>query len=88
MSFEWKKDGKKQIGFIAQDVEKIFPDTVQTSADGYKSVQYGNLVAAVVEAIKELSKKFDDLFGKYVDQQKKIDNLQKQIDELKVLIKK
>lgn len=38
---------------IAQEVEKVFPDIVHTDAEtGMKSVEYGNLIAPVIEAIK------------------------------------
>ena len=57
--FTWKKTGKKDIGVIAQEVETIFPELVQTNDQGYKSVEYGNLVAPLIEAIKELNDKVD-----------------------------
>jgi trimeric autotransporter adhesin len=58
--FKWKKDDKKDIGLIAQEVEKIFPDAVWEYTDPdskktYKNVEYGHLIAPVIEAIKELS---------------------------------
>lgn len=53
VSFAWKKDGSKSVGFIAQDVEKVYPELVHESSDGIKSLEYGNLVAPLVEAIKE-----------------------------------
>jgi trimeric autotransporter adhesin len=44
------------IGVIAQEVEQIFPSLVHTnSTTGIKSVEYGNLVAPIIEAIKELA---------------------------------
>jgi hypothetical protein len=46
----------RQIGFIAQDVKTIFPEVVSSGGD-YLSLNYGNLVAVVVEAIKELADK-------------------------------
>lgn len=57
--FTWKKTNKKDIGVIAQEVETIFPELVQTNDQGYKSVEYGNLVAPLIEAIKELNDKVD-----------------------------
>ncbi len=70
VSFEWKKDGKESIGFIAQDVEKIFPELVVTnSATGMKSVQYAGIIAPLVETVK--------------GQQKQIDILKTEIEELK-----
>lgn len=46
---------KSQIGFIAQDLENIFPEVVFTDTDGYKSVDYARLTPVLVEAIKELT---------------------------------
>ena len=66
VKFDWNKDaisnlvdvGPKpdnDIGLIAQDVEKIFPEVVTERADGYKAVDYSRLVPVLIEAIKELS---------------------------------
>jgi hypothetical protein len=52
VNFNWKEDGSKQIGLIAQEVESILPEVVNTSEDGIKSVAYGNVVALLIEAIK------------------------------------
>lgn len=49
-------DKKKQIGFIAQDLENVYPEVVNTRADGYKTVDYDLLVPTLVESIKELRK--------------------------------
>lgn len=47
-----------QIGLIAQEVEKVLPDVVFTNPDdGLKSVAYSNVVAVLIEAIKEQDKK-------------------------------
>ena len=55
--FDWKNHpsqaGKDQLGFIAQDVEKIFPEVVVTHSNGMKAVGYANLLAPIVEAFKE-----------------------------------
>ncbi len=53
--FKWKdNDEKTNLGLIAQDVEKVFPEVVQTSeVDGLKSIAYANLVAPLIEAVKE-----------------------------------
>lgn len=45
-----------QIGFIAQDLEKIYPEVVITDKNGYKSVDYAKLTPILVEAIKEQQK--------------------------------
>lgn len=43
-----------QTGFIAQDLEVLYPDLVMTGPDGFKSVNYIGLVPHLVQAIKEL----------------------------------
>jgi hypothetical protein len=55
------KDGQDNIGVIAQEVQKVFPQVVIEGADGYLSVAYGNLVSVLIEAVKELSEKVDQL---------------------------
>lgn len=42
-----------EIGVIAQEVEKIYPEVVSTDSEGYKAVQYSHLVPVLIEAIKE-----------------------------------
>jgi Chaperone of endosialidase len=52
-----------ELGFIAQEVEKIVPEIVikDKTKDEYRSVKYDKLVALLVEAIKEQQKQIDDL---------------------------
>ena len=56
-----------QAGVIAQEVEKVLPEVVEEDGDGYKSVAYGNMVALLIEAIKEQQKQIDELRGKLHD---------------------
>ena len=59
-------DGGQQLGVIAQEVEEVFPQVVLTADDerGTKSVDYGRLTGALIEAVKELSAKVKELEGK------------------------
>jgi hypothetical protein len=50
---------QKQIGFIAQEIESIFPELVFTDEQGYKSVDYAKITPVLVEAIKELKHEID-----------------------------
>ncbi|MEB0135321.1 tail fiber domain-containing protein [Actimicrobium sp. CCC2.4] len=43
----------RQLGFIAQQIEPFVPEVVRTDRDGYKGVQYSQLVPLLVEGIKE-----------------------------------
>jgi hypothetical protein len=56
-------DGGQQLGVIAQEVEEVFPQVVLTADDerGTKSVDYGRLTGALIEAVKELSAKVKEL---------------------------
>ena len=49
------------IGVIAQQVEKIFPELVTTRDNGYKAVKYEKLTAVLIEAVKELTSKVESL---------------------------
>lgn len=64
VTWNWKKDGKADVGFIAQEVEQVLPELVATKDDGYKAVQYANLVWVLVEAVKEQQKQIDALTAK------------------------
>lgn len=44
----------KRLGFIAQDVERVFPELVKTNDSGLKSVSYLGLIAPIIESIKDL----------------------------------
>lgn len=61
VSFNWKSNGEKSIGLIAQDVEKTYPEVVSADSKGLKAVDYGKLVAVLIEAVKEQQKQIDEL---------------------------
>jgi hypothetical protein len=64
VSFTWKEDPEmgERIGFIAQEVEKIYPELVFTNkTDGLKGVNYAEFSAVLVEAVKELKAENDML---------------------------
>lgn len=59
VTFDWKKDGKKSAGVIAQNVEEVLPTAVKTvedmdGTDTHKVVDYNQLSALFIESIKEL----------------------------------
>jgi len=64
VTYHWKDPSKnqgEQIGVIAQDVEKVFPQAVATEADGKKSVNYSALIGPLIEAVKEQQKEIATL---------------------------
>jgi len=67
----------EQVGFIAQEIEKVYPQVVLADKDGYKSVDYSKLTPVLVEAIKEQQKIIEGL-QKTVAQQQQLIDLQNQ----------
>jgi hypothetical protein len=49
------------VGVIAQEIEAVFPDLVETRDNGYKAVKYDKLVAVLIEAVKELKAEVEEL---------------------------
>lgn len=76
-------DEGREIGIIAQELEKIFPEIVNTNKEGYKSVDYGKLSPILIEAVKELNAKNEIQKKINEEQQKMIEEMKKEIDILK-----
>jgi len=79
VSFNWANGAPgRQVGFIAQEVEKVFPEVVVVNEDGTYTMAYQNLVAPLVEAMRELNGKVEAMQG----QQAVIEALMKRMDDL------
>ena len=66
VTFDWKRDGKKSAGVIAQDVEKVLPEAVKEvqglkDDESYKTVNYNALISILIESVKELSARVKEL---------------------------
>ncbi len=61
-TYRWKEDttfaNKADIGLVAQEVEKVFPELVAENEQGYKGIAYSKLTAVLIEAIKEQQEAF------------------------------
>ena len=71
-TFEWNEElsGKTgaDTGVIAQEIEAInLPGITKTRKTGYKAVKYEKLTALLIEAVKELADKVDNLEQKLSD---------------------
>lgn len=67
--FDWDETKQKtykgrDVGVIAQEIEKILPEIVHERADGYKGVQYEKIIPLLIECIKDLKKEIDLLKSK------------------------
>lgn len=76
VEYDWKANGKHDIGLIAEEVGAVIPEVVVYEENGIdaKSVDYPRLVALLIESTKE--------------QQNQISSMQKEINELKTLLTK
>jgi trimeric autotransporter adhesin len=85
VSWRWKANGEPDMGVIAQDVEKVFPDLVVTDRNGKKSVKYGNLVGPVIEAVNELSNEVTTLKTENAELKLRLEKIEKflQANEVK-----
>lgn len=63
------KDGKKSIGFIAQDMIELYPELVSkgSTKEHYLSVNYAQYTAVLQAQIIELYKEIDDLKRKFIN---------------------
>ena len=68
VTYIFKETEEESVGFIAQDVEQVVPQLVK-GEEGEKTVNYGQMVALLTEAIKE--------------QQAQIESLKAEIAEMK-----
>jgi len=69
VTFDWKEsdsilDIKEDIGFIAQDVQKVVPELVRKNKDGMLSMRHQGIAPILLEAIKELKAEIDLLKSK------------------------
>jgi len=67
---------KREVGVIAQDVEKVLPELVSTNEQGYKSVDYTKLTPVLIEAVKELKAENESLKQRLEAQEKTLQELQ------------
>lgn len=69
VTYNWKKDeypnmrfaDKNQIGLIAQEVEKVTPELVETDINGFKSVDYAKLSVLLLKAMQEQNAEIEQL---------------------------
>lgn len=92
VSFDWKKaenpsmdlEEGTQIGFIAQEIEKVLPEVVRVDpSTGARSVAYSEVIPVLVEAIKQQQEAIGELKS---EKDAQIADLQRQIDEVKQML--
>jgi hypothetical protein len=71
VKYDWNTNNASDVGLLAQDVEKVFPELV-SQTDGNKGIDYGKMVAPLVEAIRQLKKENDALRAKIDTMEKRL----------------
>ena len=70
----------RQLGFIAQELEPLFPELVHTDEEGFKSVDYSSLTPILVEALKSQQTEIERLNAKMERFEKAFSEIGVQID--------
>jgi len=91
--FDWKESGKPAVGLIAEEVNEVVPEVVAHENGTAKGVNYANLVAVLVEAVKEQQKTIEKQQQTIQHerttneaQQAELDSLKAEMVRLKVLV--
>ena len=61
IKFNWKDTKEVSYGLSAQEVEQILPEIVKTRENGLKGVNYLNIIAILIESVKELKNEIENL---------------------------
>ena len=60
-SHQIQQDKGHDVGLVAQEVEKVLPEVIQIREDGIKAIAYEKVVPLLVQSIKELTKRVEEL---------------------------
>jgi len=90
-SFKWNgtiadRPEGRQLGFIAQDMQKIYPEVVDKGKDGYFALSYTSLIAPVIEAIKELAMSVVSIFTDVHEAKRELATLRAENQELRAML--
>ena len=87
VNYDWKTDEfpeqafseNRQIGFIAQEMEKVYPELVTSDSEGYKRLDYSRATPILWEAIKEQQ-------GIIEENQRTIQQVEEKLNRLEALL--
>jgi FtsZ-binding cell division protein ZapB len=93
VTYEYRKEefpqmgfnDNEQVGLIAQEVEKVFPQLVVTDEKGFKAVDYVKLVPVLIEALKDNQKQLREEQKQRKEDMKRMEQM---VNELKAMIQK
>jgi hypothetical protein len=59
--FDWVDNHRPSMGLIAQEVEKVIPELVETNEEGIKTLNYSNMIGLLIETVKEQQVRIEEL---------------------------
>lgn len=69
-------------GFIAQDLQKVFPENIKTDKEGFLSASYGAYDPMIIESIKALNQKIENLQNENIQLKSHNEKLLKRLDTI------
>lgn len=85
-TFKNDKSNHPQVGVMAQDLQKVFPNSVFKGPDGYLRIRWDEMFFASINAIKELDKKIVNLVNRATKVETQIAKLEQENVELKAQV--
>ena len=87
-NYTFKNDKNKlpHVGVMAQDLQKVFPNSVTQGEDGYLRIRWDEMFFAAINAIKELDKKIVALVNRTMKVETQIAQLEKENTTLKAQV--
>ncbi|MFP5385561.1 MAG: tail fiber domain-containing protein [Bacteriovoracia bacterium] len=87
VTYDWREPEKhgsaRQLGVIAQEVQKAFPEAVTKTDDGFLAVSYTSLISPVIAAVKELHVKVLSLYEASGKQNSHLKEVSREIASMK-----
>ena len=84
--FNFKKhstpEPKRQIGFIAQEVQPLFPEIVSVSHNGKLAMDYPKMTAVLLQAVKEQQKVIEEQNKKNQELQEQLNSIIERLEKL------
>ncbi len=89
VSYDWNRaafpdknfSDRRQLGFIAQDVQEVLPELVTADSQGYLSVAYTAAVPVLVEAVKEQQQQVKELRAENAELKARLDRLEQAMNQ-------
>ena len=75
-----------QLGFIAQEVEPLFPELVVTDSNGYKSLDYSKMTVLLLQAVKEQQQQIEISNMENTQLRSELRSLKEDMDRIKSLL--